>query len=66
LSDEIPAGDNPTAACLWQCGVCSAVCADRAIAYRPGGLVVDRSRCSGCLICVRVCPAGILEEKTFG
>ncbi len=51
--------------CTWTCGVCSAVCSDRAVAYGSGDVMIDMTACSRCLICTKVCPAGILEEETF-
>jgi Fe-S-cluster-containing hydrogenase component 2 len=51
--------------CEWQCGICIAVCRDRAVSYRPGGIEIDRAACSGCMLCVKICPAGIIREDRF-
>ena len=58
-------GEAFSVVCVWKCGICSAVCKDDAITYGSDGLRVDLAACSGCGICVRACPAGILEEEAF-
>ena len=51
--------------CEWMCGVCGAVCREDAIVCEAGTVRVDPGRCSRCLVCVRLCPMGILEDGTF-
>ena len=51
--------------CKWMCGVCSAVCREDALACGAASVRVDPLRCTGCLVCVRLCPAGILEDRTL-
>jgi ferredoxin len=65
LSSEEPWDRDLIIRCIWTCGLCSAVCCDRAISYMPDSVKVDRSACTRCLVCVEVCPAGILGEKAF-
>jgi ferredoxin len=52
-------------ACSWMCGICSAVCRDDAVSLDGDRIRIDPERCSRCLVCVRLCPAGILEEETI-
>jgi Fe-S-cluster-containing hydrogenase component 2 len=52
-------------ACEWMCGICGGVCMEDAIVLEAGRIRVDPETCSRCLVCVRLCPAGILEEGTF-
>lgn len=65
MPDSRPVDENLTVTCVWRCGLCSAVCADEAITYGAREVEVNRSGCSRCLVCVMVCPAGILREETF-
>ena len=39
-----------------QCDACIPVCHFKARDTGDGGLFVDRERCFGCGLCVRVCP----------
>jgi Fe-S-cluster-containing hydrogenase component 2 len=57
--------DSIEVSCKWMCGVCGAVCPEDAIACEAGTVRVDPEVCSRCLTCVRLCPAGILEDGTF-
>ena len=41
-------------------GDCAAVCPNGALSVNNGVAVVDRSRCSGCLLCARFCPKGLI------
>ena len=43
-----------------QCDHCSIICPKGAVSLEDG-LVIDHSRCSGCLLCTTVCPSGALE-----
>ena len=65
MSSNEPRESNLIVKCIWACGLCSAVCRERAISYSSDLVEVDGSACSGCLVCVGVCPAGILGEETF-
>ncbi|MFH1313359.1 MAG: 4Fe-4S binding protein [Candidatus Eisenbacteria bacterium] len=65
MSSNDPRESDISIKCIWTCGLCSAVCRDMAISYRPDSVEVDKSVCSGCLVCVKVCPAGMLGEETF-
>jgi Fe-S-cluster-containing hydrogenase component 2 len=65
LSVDKPDTEPLSLSCAWRCGVCSAVCKVGAIGYSAGEVRVDMSRCSGCMVCAMVCPAGILEEASF-
>jgi 2-oxoglutarate ferredoxin oxidoreductase subunit delta len=29
---------------------------------RIGKVIIDRELCKGCLLCIRACPAGVLEQ----
>jgi ferredoxin len=51
--------------CAWLCGICSAVCREDAIRYGSQGLRIEAGRCSHCMICVKLCPAGNLEEDVI-
>lgn len=62
---ETARSESVCVSCEWMCGVCSAVCREDAIACEGGGVRVDPERCIRCLVCVRLCPAGILEDRTF-
>jgi len=54
-----------TKACPYGClgfGDCTEVCTFDAIHMGPNGLpIVDRSKCTGCGICVRICPKNVLR-----
>ena len=70
MPDRAPRGETARResveiACEWVCGICGAVCMEDAIACEGGRVKVDTGRCSRCLVCVRLCPAGILEDGTF-
>jgi Pyruvate/2-oxoacid:ferredoxin oxidoreductase delta subunit len=43
-----------------RCNHCCTVCPAEAVTL-DDGLVIDSSRCSGCLLCTTVCPSGALE-----
>jgi len=43
-----------------QCGLCADNCQEEAIILDDGAYIVDPGRCTGCLICVDVCPAGVM------
>lgn len=43
------------------CQSCIAACAQGALAFRDGGLCIDRRRCEGCFACVDACPACAIE-----
>ena len=49
--------------CEWVCGVCGAICPERAIDYALGKLIIDPDKCSTCLHCVQACPLGVLKEE---
>lgn len=51
--------------CDWECGVCSAVCKQHAVSYGEGHVRISSRLCSRCMVCVKVCPAGLLEEHAF-
>jgi Pyruvate/2-oxoacid:ferredoxin oxidoreductase delta subunit len=57
--------ENIRFACLWQCGICIAVCGDSAISHSSDGFEIDLTACSGCMVCVKTCPAGIIGEDLF-
>jgi MinD superfamily P-loop ATPase len=48
--------------CPWRCGICRAVCAEGAVAYRAAHVCIDKSACSGCQACARACPAGLIGD----
>ncbi len=59
------AGEALSIGCAWMCGVCSAVCRDDAVALDSDEIRIDRGRCTRCLVCARLCPAGILEDSAL-
>jgi len=70
LPDKASRGETARAesidiSCRWMCGVCGAVCREDAIACEGESVRVDPERCTRCLVCVRLCPMGILEDRTF-
>jgi Fe-S-cluster-containing hydrogenase component 2 len=46
-----------------QCGECAANCPEEAIHSENGVFVVDTDSCTGCLLCVEVCPQGVMFEQ---
>jgi len=46
-----------------QCGVCADNCPEDAIQLENGVLLVNPDACTGCLICVEVCPHGVMFEQ---
>ena len=51
--------------CVWGCGICVAVCRENAVSHASEIFIIDRIACSECLLCVKMCPAGIIEEDLF-
>lgn len=54
----VTVGDGCTA-----CGACLATCGPRALLPAPRRPVVAAERCTGCLDCVEICPAGAIEVE---
>ena len=46
-----------------QCGVCADSCPEEAIQPVDGVYRVDTGTCTGCLICVGVCPHGVMSVQ---
>ena len=46
-----------------QCGVCADNCPENAIQLENGVFVVNPDTCTGCLICVEVCPHEVMFEQ---
>ena len=46
-----------------QCGVCADNCPEDAIQLEKGVFLVDPDACTGCLICVEVCPHEVMFEQ---
>ena len=46
-----------------QCGECADNCPEDAIQFAEGAFRVDADACSGCLICVEVCPRDVMYER---
>jgi Fe-S-cluster-containing hydrogenase component 2 len=65
LSDSKSKPRNLEFTCIWKCGICISVCAENAISDGSDLFTVNEVRCSGCLACVRACPAGVIEEDLF-
>ena len=65
LPDSASRSETVCVSCTWMCGLCSAVCWEDAIVCEGESVRVDPERCSHCLVCVRLCPMGILEDRTF-
>jgi len=65
LPDRASRSEAVYIGCTWMCGVCSAVCREDAIVCDGGSVRVNPERCCRCLVCVRLCPVGILEDRTF-
>ncbi len=65
MSNSESKPDNFVFRCIWKCGVCVSVCAENAISHGSEIFNIDRVVCSRCLVCVRICPAGIIEEDLF-
>ncbi|OQY03908.1 MAG: hypothetical protein B6I22_10605 [Desulfobacteraceae bacterium 4572_123] len=45
-----------------QCGQCAEVCPVEAIYLENGVYLINEDECTGCMICVEKCPAGVLFE----
>lgn len=45
------------------CKTCVAVCSENALTMTDEGLVIDRERCSLCLLCAKECPTMAIETK---
>ena len=43
-----------------QCGVCADNCPEEAIQLQQGAYIVDPETCTGCMICVEVCPYDVM------
>ncbi len=43
-----------------QCGQCADNCPEEAISLKDGAFFVNPDQCTGCLICVDVCPHGVM------
>jgi Fe-S-cluster-containing hydrogenase component 2 len=65
LSDEPTRSDCLFVRCSWKCGLCLAVCREAAITSDSGDIGIRRDMCSRCMLCVRLCPVGILREEIF-
>jgi Fe-S-cluster-containing hydrogenase component 2 len=52
--------------CRFDCGACSAACPSGAIRETAAGVSIDRSVCSKCKICIRLCPAGLIGDEEVG
>jgi len=49
------------------CGVCERVCPMECIKISSGKVLVDKSKCVGCLCCTELCPnAAIVSKQKFG
>lgn len=46
-----------------QCGVCADNCPEDAIQLQAGAFIVDPDACTGCLICVEICPHNVMFEQ---
>ena len=46
-----------------QCGECADNCPEDAIQLQNGVLMVDPDACTGCMICVEVCPRDVMFEQ---
>jgi dissimilatory sulfite reductase (desulfoviridin) alpha/beta subunit len=49
-----------------RCGLCVAVCPDRALLLKEDGIGVDRNRCMGCGLCIAACGEGVLKVQEEG
>ena len=46
-----------------QCGECADNCPEDAIQLQNGVFIVDPNACTGCMICVQVCPRDVMFEQ---
>ena len=46
-----------------QCGECADNCPEDAIRLEGGAYIVDQDICTGCMICVEVCPLDVMFEQ---
>jgi len=46
-----------------QCGECADNCPEDAIQLQEGVFIVDQDTCTGCMICVEVCPHDVMFEQ---
>ena len=44
------------------CGSCVSVCGELALTLVDACLILDRSRCTGCLTCLLSCPVGAIKK----
>ena len=45
------------------CGTCVSVCMHDAIELFEARLLIDKTKCTDCLLCIKVCPLRALEER---
>jgi Fe-S-cluster-containing hydrogenase component 2 len=65
LSGSESKPENSEFNCIWECGICVSVCAENAISHGSDLFVIDKAACSNCLVCVRTCPAGVIQGDLF-
>ena len=46
-----------------QCGECADNCPEDAIQLQDGVFLVDQDACTGCMICIAVCPHDVMFEQ---
>lgn len=53
---------NNKDSCLW-CGCCVGICPENAIFLNETVIEIDEEKCTDCMICVRGCPVGAMDEN---
>ena len=63
IEARFPAPGNYRIHLCDQCGVCADNCPEDAIELENGILLVNPDTCTGCLVCVAVCPHDVMFEQ---